>query len=149
MKIYVSRPISGCSYEDVVGWYDKAHKEFESMGYKVLQPMTGKKALRNEIKFKAHGYGTPSSTNHAIFERDKWMTEQCDVFITYLAEADIVSIGSMMELAWASLLGKHTIAVMKDGNIHKHAFVLEAADIVLPTYEDAILYLSSFINQDV
>jgi len=149
MKIYISRPISGCSYDDVVSWYEDTAKELRASGYDILMPMTGKKSLRTEIKFKSHGYGNPTSTNHAIFERDKWMTENCDIFITYLTSADIVSIGSMMELAWASLLGKHTIVIIGEENIHKHAFVLEAADIVLPDYESAMDYLKTFIKQEV
>jgi len=149
LKIYVSRPICGCSYPEVVGWYDQTIKKLRKMGYSVYHPMTNKKALRTETEFKAHGYGNPESTNHAIFERDRWMTENCDVFITYLANAQIVSIGSMMELAWASLLGKHTIVVIDKENIHEHAFVLEAADLVLPTYEEAMKYLRSFISQEL
>jgi len=36
---------------------------------------------------------------------------------------------------------------MEPNNIHKHAFILEAADIIFHTAEDAEEYLSKFIVQ--
>jgi hypothetical protein len=68
------------------------------------------------------------------------VTESNVVFINLLG-AKRVSIGCCMEMAWAHMLGKHTVLVMEEGNIHHHAFVLECADIVLPDYEEAIDYL--------
>jgi nucleoside 2-deoxyribosyltransferase len=103
--------------------------------------MTAKGYLRTEIKFKASGYQNPVSTNHAIYERDKWMVEQCDIVLMDLTYAKFASIGCTMELAWASLLNKHTIIVMGEDNVHRHAFILEAADIIFATMDDAIGYL--------
>jgi nucleoside 2-deoxyribosyltransferase len=105
--------------------------------------MTGKSYLRTELEFKSNGYGNPVSTNHAILSRDKWMVGQCDIFLCDLTYArERVSIGAMMELAWANLLGKHTVVVMQsENNIHRHAFPLEASDVIFETMEDATAYL--------
>lgn len=146
MKIYLAHPISGLSYEEVVKYYQDTTAELKALGYDVLCPMTGKGYLRTEIKFKAEGYGNPVSTNHAIFERDHWMVTQSDVVFVNLSGTQIVSIGSVMELAWAAEQGKQTIVVMEPGNIHRHAFVLEAADIVFDTYEEAMNYLAVLIS---
>lgn len=139
MKIYLAGPITGSSYEDVVGKI-RAKKQALPM-FECLSPMTGKEYLRNEIKFKAEGWGGSVSTNHAVVERDKWMVEQSDIVYADLTGATIVSIGTCMELAWASLLGKHTVVAMEKDNIHRHAFVLEAADIVFEMADEAIEYL--------
>jgi nucleoside 2-deoxyribosyltransferase len=135
MKIYLAKPITGESFEDVVRYYENLSADLFEMGYETLCPMTAKGYLRTEIEFKAHGFDNPVSTNHAIFERDKWMIEQSDVIFVNLHLATRVSIGCMMELAWASLLGKHTVVIM--GQAHKHAFVFEAADIVFEDYDEA------------
>ncbi len=105
--------------------------------------MTGKTYLRNEIEFKASGYENfPASTNKAIKKRDKWMVKDSDIILVDFTECNgIVSIGSCMELAWADMMTKHTIAVMQKDNIHQHAFVLECSDIVFETMEDAYKYL--------
>ena len=143
MKIYLAGPISGMSYEAAVQGFLVRKKTLEDIGYEVLVPFAGKGYLRNEVELKAHGYKDfPPSTNHAIYERDKWMVSQSDiVYASLLGCGDRISIGTMMELAWASYLGKHTIVTMEEKNVHEHAFVLEAADIRFYENVAAINYL--------
>jgi len=146
MKIYLAGPISGRGYDEVVGLYVEKSKIFNGLGYDVLCPMTGKTYLRNELQFKSQGYNNPVSTNHAIFERDKWMVSNCDIVLADLSNSgERVSIGTMMELAWASILGKHTILVLPEENVHNHAFVLEAGDIIFNAFDEAKKYLTDLI----
>jgi nucleoside 2-deoxyribosyltransferase len=147
MKIYLAGPISGKGYDEVVSLYQDKSKMFEGWGYDVFCPMTGKAYLRNEIELKADGYGFPVSTNHAIFERDKWMVSQCDlIFVDLSNSGERVSIGTTMELAWASILGKHSVSIIPDGNIHNHAFVLEASDIVFLDRKSAYAYFQDLVK---
>ena len=142
MKIYLAGPISGQGYNEVMFRYTDMKKKFKSWGYTVLYPMLGKDYLRNEVEFKAHGYDHPLSTNHAIYERDQWMVRQCDVIYANLCSSgDRVSIGTMMEIAWGSLLGKNVVIAMQENNIHRHAFVLESGCVVFSTEKDAEVYL--------
>ncbi|MHC4748265.1 MAG: nucleoside 2-deoxyribosyltransferase [Planctomycetota bacterium] len=151
MYIYLARPISGGSLDDVVEYYEHMREYLEQRGYRVLSPMTAKGYLRTEEKFKSSGYdGFPVSTNHAIFERDRWMIENmADIVYANLVGADKASIGCMFELAWACAKGKHTIVVMEMENVHRHAFVLEAADIVFETEHEAMVYLSYLISGEL
>jgi nucleoside 2-deoxyribosyltransferase len=141
MKIYCARPITGCTYKEVVDYYEDVISILKEMGYEVLCPMCGKSDLSNESEFKPHGYTNPLSTNHAITERDRWMTKQSDILLIYLVGATKISIGSVAELAWAHDSGKHTILVMEEGNVHQHAFVLEMADVIYPDLQSALDYL--------
>jgi nucleoside 2-deoxyribosyltransferase len=142
MKIYLAGPITGRGYDEVVELYKDKARTLSEFGFEVLCPMTGKTHLRNEIEFKAKGFGHPVSSNHAIFERDKWMVSNCDVILADLRNSgNRVSIGTMMECAWGAAFGKHVVVVMQDDNIHQHAFVLEAANIVFSDYNEAISYL--------
>jgi hypothetical protein len=153
MKIYIGGRISGLTPDEVFSYFDSTKTELEGMGYFVFSPMTSKNCLRTEFKDRAlppKGYKSPFSANHAIFERDKWCVQQCDVFYLNLmacCEDNFVSIGGVTELAWASLLGKHTVVSMQSDNIHQHAFVLEGADLVLPDHWDVIKYLQKLITQ--
>lgn len=144
MKLYLAGPISGLSYQEVVDRYAKLEQDLNA--FQLLSPMTGKGYLRNQIELKAHGYGNPVSTNHAIFERDTWMVARCDVMLALLKNSQHVSIGTCMELAIAAHLGKHTVTVMEKDNVHQHSFVLEASDIVFNTYDEAIAYLNELIK---
>ena len=106
--------------------------------------MTGKEALGNELEFKEADYRNPVATNHAIFERDKWMVNQCDVILADLSNSgQRVSIGTVMELAWAAQLGKHSVVILPKENIHRHAFILESADVIFEMWDDAFFYLES------
>ena len=142
--IYVAGSISGMSYEEAQDYFKTTSHILTNMGYDVLSPMIGKTHLRTEIKLREKDYTHPVSTNHAIFGRDKWMVEQSDIVLCNLSNSgDRVSIGSMMELAWASMLNKHVIVIMQKDNIHRHAFVLEAADIVFTSLNEGLEYLSN------
>lgn len=147
MIVYLARPISGGSYADVVSYFDSTKLKLRKIGFDALSPMTAKESLRTEIKLKAHGYdNVPTATNHAIVERDMWMLMMSDIVYCNLLGAKIVSIGSVMELGWAHMLRKHTIIVMEKDNIHQHAFVIEAGDIIFETEEEAIQYLKELIS---
>jgi nucleoside 2-deoxyribosyltransferase len=145
MKVYLAHPISGQTFEEVFNYYDKARKELGEF-FEILSPMTGKGEFRNNPIEKAKPAGqnstNPVCSNHAIKERDKWMVTQSDIVFLDLTGATAISIGCMMELAWADLLGKHTVVVIND--LHNHAFVLECADIIFSSYEEAVDYLRNF-----
>lgn len=143
MIIYLAGPISGKGYDEVVNYFLTTKKTLEDVGYSVLHPMSGKANLRNEIEFKAEGYSNPTSTNRAIRGRDHWMVEACNIiYINFLQSGNRVSIGSVCEIAWASEMGKHIVVSMQSDNIHRHAFLLDMADIIFETYEEAIAYLT-------
>lgn len=146
-KIYCVHPISGLGYDEVVNYYKYVTKKL-SPYYIVLNPMTGKDELRNELQFKAHGNGYAVATDQAIINRDRWMVDQADiVFANLLLATDRVSIGSVCELAWAYDTKKHVVTVIGDGeNIHKHAFILEMAGTIFTTTEDALTYLINLAN---
>jgi nucleoside 2-deoxyribosyltransferase len=146
MKIYCARPISGCTADEVFDYYQNITKTLKKMGYEVLVPMYGKSELRTEVKFKAYDYRSPISTNKAIIERDHWMVCQCDLIFANLCNSKIVSIGTVMELAWAHHMHKHSVVTMEDNNIHQHAFMLEASDVLYDSMDAALLYLEDLIK---
>jgi len=149
LSIYCVHPISGCSADDVFSYYDDTKKQLTEYGFDVFVPMYGKSTLRTELEFKAEGYkDNPITTNHAIFGRDKWMVMQSDILYANFLGATRVSIGSMFELAWGSNNNKQVIVVMEKENIHRHAFVLEAATIIFETTEEAQDYLQQLVTKE-
>ena len=158
LRVYVARPISGCSFEEVTKYYLATTRRLRACGARVYHPMVGKEKLRCEKKFKSVGYdGIPCATNHAITERDFWMVEQADiVFINLEVGTAIkeVSIGCISELTAGHILRKHTVVVMNQElksngepvNIHNHCFPLHCADVIFPNYEDTMKYLEELIG---
>lgn len=142
LAIYLAGPITGQTGEEVVSRYEEKIAILSDFGYTVYYPMLGKLDLRATTEFKSNGYDHPLANNHAIFKRDHWMVSQADVILADLSNSgDRVSIGTMMELAWASHLDKHIIVVLPKGNIHEHAFVLEALDVRFYSIDAAYDYL--------
>lgn len=151
MKIYCAHPISGLSGDEVINYYTNIHKVLKDIGYTVFQPMTAKGYFRPEKEFKACNYanGHPTSTNHAIKERDQWMVINSDIVLVDFTGAKEKSIGCVSELAWGDILHKQTIVVMDKNNVHQHAFTLEEADIVFETLDEALDYLKTFYTQEM
>jgi hypothetical protein len=147
MKIYFARPITGCSANNVFDYYADMAQTFADIGAEVLQPMVGRGMLSGIDKIHSTGYDhVPCSSNHSILQRDLWMVEQSDIVFCDLSEAHVVSIGCCMELAVGHWLRKHTIVIMKPENIHCHAFVLEAADVIFQDLTEAVKYLEKLIK---
>lgn len=70
----------------------------------------------------------------------------CDVLFCDFTGSKKALIGQEFELAWAHLWGKPTIIVVPEGNIHQHAFILEASDICFKNTGDALDYLKHLIE---
>ena len=149
LKIYLARPITGCSFDEVSSYYEETRDILREMGYDPIIAMCGKSYFKDEQNFKAEGYKQPLSTDHAIFQRDKWMTHQCDVLLANLIGATKVSIGTCFEISWANYLGKHIVLVMEENNIHQHAFVKEAATVIYNNFQDALDYLSKLAKMEI
>lgn len=151
LKIYCAHPISGLTWDDVVNYYNDIKEKLESIGFDVFQPMTGKGEIRTEVKerFQPGNFKSAVASNHAIFERDRWMVSQSDILYLDLTGAELTSIGCMMELAWAALLGKYAVVVMDKENVHRHAFVIEAADIIFENADTALIYLQKLVDQSI
>ena len=142
LKIYTARPISGCDYEEIETYYYDLERILLRCKYIVLCPMTGLDYLRIKKVMDAVGYPNhPGATEKAIVSRDKWLVKMSDVVLVDLSSAKEVSIGCIFELAWAHDNGKHTVVVMGEDNVHHHSFVLECADVLFNTLEEALQYL--------
>ena len=141
--IYLAGPITGLSYSGCTEWRASAIGELAKHGITGLSPMRGKEYLAtlNEA-MTADGnryqkFGT-LSTNRGIMTRDHWDATRCDVLLVNLVGAKIVSIGTVMEIAWAWDNGIPVVCAMEEGNIHEHGMVLEAIGFRVHTLEEAI-----------
>ena len=152
MRLYLAHPLSGHDYDGIMTYYRDLSRRLPY--YDILCPMVAKERLKGMTLSDGHKQ-FPVTTPHAIVERDRWMVSQADVVLVDLTPANSdsgVSIGCVSELAWAALLGKHTVLVMEDGNVHDHSFVRENADVIFPALEEAEGYLTrlakGILNED-
>jgi nucleoside 2-deoxyribosyltransferase len=79
--------------------------------------------------------------------RDYFDCQNCDVILANLLSTKIVSIGTVMECAWAYAFNKPLIMVMEEeGNLHEHAMLREATGFRVSTIDDAILIANSILT---
>lgn len=168
-KIYLSGPITGLTYNDAIGWTDYAKEKLaynfadlddfpglkgQNVKYKTgiigYKPLRGKQYLKDVGKLEAV-IDKPSTmaTNKAIFGRDHYDVESCDAMLVNLLGAQRVSIGTMFEMAWAAEYRRPTVLVMeKQGNLHHHAFVLEALTHWTDNLDEGIATIKSICLPD-
>lgn len=147
MKIYLAGPITGCTFDECTDWRQDFIKRFKTHGVECLSPMRGKEYLKQigEICGSYPDFG-PLASSRGIMTRDHWDCTRCDLVLFNLIGAKTVSIGTVMELAWAWDHRIPTVVAMEDGNCHEHPMVSEAIGFRVPTLENAFHVARAILN---
>lgn len=154
-KIYLAGPISGCSFKEASVWREWfANRlafvaEEEGTNYKCYSPLRFKSYLNEETAIEDEYVNTTLSNQKAIFGRDRNDVFTCDLMVVNLLGTDKVSIGTMMEIAWADAKNIPILLIMEDGNIHDHCMVREACHFRATTMEDAPLIVCEILSPGV
>jgi nucleoside 2-deoxyribosyltransferase len=140
---YLAGPITGLSYDGATDWRDLAVRELAPFGIKALSPLRSKEYLRGVESFSADGdvYRDLSmlSTNRGIMTRDRHDATTCDVLLVNLLGAARISIGTVMEIAWADACRTPVVcAIEPAGNPHEHGMITEAIGFRVPTLAGAL-----------
>lgn len=135
--LYMTGPIGGCSYAGATSWRDRFTELLLAYNVKCLSPMRGKEYLVGDTSIDDVEYETPSSCPKGVYTRDRWDSLRCDLMVANLLDATRVSIGTMMEFAWADSRGTPVIFVMEEDNIHNHILVKGGPGFRVNTLEEA------------
>lgn len=148
--VYLAGPISGLGYAGATGWRDCAAKLLGARGIKALSPMRGKECLADVTRFTADGdayrHLSPLATNRGIMTRDRWDATRCDVLLVNVKGATSVSIGTVMEIAWADSRRTPIVMITEPGNVHDHGMINEAVGYKVETLEDAVTVIAALIG---
>lgn len=141
MKVYLAGPITGLDYKGATDWREEAIAKLSPiMG---MSPMRGKDYLRNHPSMphksdELAAIGHVLSTSRGIMTRDRYDCTNCDVLLVNFLGAQRVSIGTVMEVAWADANRIPIVCVMEPGNIHEHGMVDEAIGFRVASLDEAI-----------
>ncbi len=148
MLVYLAGPITGLSYAGCTDWREEAITHLGKFGIQGLSPLRGKEYLQNEKSISDNydeGLDGQSkliatmSGQRGIYARDKFDCERADLVLVNMLGAQRVSIGTVMEIAWASGVGTPIVLVMEEqGNIHEHSMLREACAFRVDNLKDAL-----------
>ena len=141
MKVYLAGPISGQTFNECTNWRDEIKKELENrtggliVGY---SPMRGKAYLSKEDKIKdSYSNHTMSSINGINVRDYNDCKTAAAIFVNFLGCGTKVSIGTVMEIAWARAFQIPIVIVMEKDNIHNHG-MLNFGNIIVETVEEGV-----------
>jgi nucleoside 2-deoxyribosyltransferase len=145
-KVYLAGPISGLSYGGATDWRVLAKAMLRTNDIDAFSPLRHQQNLASIQIFSDLGSETerlkdPMSTTRGLTVRDRWDAQRCDVMLVNLLGAKKVSIGTVLELAWADARRIPIVVAMEaDGsNPHEHAMIHEIIGFRTPDLDSAVV----------
>ncbi|TFG98547.1 hypothetical protein E4H12_05770 [Candidatus Thorarchaeota archaeon] len=143
--VYLAGPITGTSYDECADWRDQV-KMWLAPSIVAYSPLRSKQYLRNETNVKDAYDEFVLSTQRGIYTRDLYDCRTKDLIFVNFLGAQKVSIGTVMEIAWAAAFNKLIVLVMeKEGNIHEHSMLREACPLRAETLEDGLFITKALL----
>jgi hypothetical protein len=112
----------------------------------VASPLRSKVFLSNRGPLEDEYSDHILATSRGIITRDRFDVRRCDLLFAYLLGATKVSIGTVMEIAWADMLRTPVVLCIEDkGNIHDHSMIREAIGFRTKSLDQAIDIIESIL----
>lgn len=156
--VYLAGPITGLSYEGSTDWRAHAYQALNRMSYgriETLSPMRHKEYLRGTGPILDTYENTVLSSQRGIFYRDKLDCTRADLVLVNMLGATRVSIGTVMEIAWANARDIPIVLVMEDegalngeSNIHEHSMLREACGFRIASLSEAYRTVAKILLPD-
>jgi hypothetical protein len=135
--LFLAGPLTGISYGDALEWRTYVERRLPP-GIIAFSALRGKEYVAKEAVLKDAYPDHLLSTPQGTITRDRFDVSRCDALFVNFLKADRVSIGTIMEMAWADAWRIPIILAMENGNIHDHAFVRQVAAFITDDLDEAI-----------
>jgi hypothetical protein len=137
-SVYLAGPITGASYAGCTKWREDVTYAL-APDIVCFSPRRRKEDLVEGGKIRDDYVGNVLSCSRGIITRDYYDCVRHELVYARLLEAERVSIGTVMEIAWAYQARIPIIAVMeKQANLHDHGMIRECIGFRVETDEEAI-----------
>lgn len=150
--VYLAGPITGLTYDGAEDWRAFAKSELAKSGVHGLSPLRAKDYLR-QIKGELSGTGEEYahlgvlSLPRGVMTRDRFDATRCDVLLVNFLGAKAVSIGTVMEVAWADAKRIPIVVAMEEkGNPHEHMMMNEAFGFRVTTLTEAVSLVIAILD---
>lgn len=138
-SVYLAGPITGTTYGECTDWREIAYQVFKSAGIEAYSPMRAKDYLLQETSVADSYEDTIMSSQRGIYARDFYDCRSKDALFVNLIGATRVSIGTVMEIAWAAAYQKPIVLVIEnENNIHEHSMIREACPLRVDNLNEGV-----------
>lgn len=148
LKVYLAGPITGLTHDGCTDWREKAAAALNSDSVEALTPMRGKAFLKERGEITSGSYENPVASSKGVTRRDMFDTLRATCLFVNLLGAKRVSIGTVMELAWAYQKQIPTVVLMEKDNVHRHLMVDEACTYIVQDFDEAIGLTKFLLNEE-
>ena len=144
-RLYLAGPMAGLGYASASTWREKVTEGLSDIA-ECLSPLRGE-MLSNGVYSATATNASVFNTQNAIIGRDRADCCGSNLIFMNLLGAKKVSIGTMVELAWAD--GSRVpiiVCIEKNGNPHDSEYVRGLATYVVSSLEEGIAVARCFFN---
>jgi len=135
--LFLAGPLTGISWEESLAWRQYVAGKLPP-SIRAYSALRGKNYLAGETLLQDAYEEYPLSSQKGITSRDRMDVTRCDLLFVNFLGAKRVSIGTVMEIAWADMLRKPILIVMEKDNIHGHGILKEVASYIVSDLDEGI-----------
>lgn len=150
-KVYLAGAITGLTFGDAEDWRSYAKANLDENGITGYSPLRAKDYLLSAGILSGHPDAYKDqvlSSAKGILNRDRWDVMTCDAMLVNLLGAERVSVGTVMEIAYADAFRKPTVVVMEEDNIHHHAMLDTAVGWIVDDLDFGIELVKAILLPD-
>ena len=144
--VYLAGPITGLTFNDGQGWRTYAARALDSEHVITLSPLRGKEYLKVHGKLTNGTYDGTLTSAKAITRRDFFDCTRATAVLVNLEGTERLSIGTIMEIAWAYQAQIPTVVVCPKNNPHHHVLLDECCTYQVETLEEAITVMKVLLG---
>lgn len=145
--VYLAGPITGLSYSEANSWREEFAKLLPE-DITARSPLRGKAFLGLQDKKKTK---STIVSDKGITMRDKYDCCNSDAVVFNFLGASTISIGTCIEVGWASACNKPMVLIMEKPtkeieNVHEHIIIREVCGYHVTTVEEAADLISIMLS---
>jgi hypothetical protein len=149
--VYLAGGITGLTIEEAFQWRKYVADKLPSW-LKPLSPLRGKEYLKdhtsNNVIQNAYPLKILSSAK-GITCRDRNDVLRANALLVNFLKCPRVSIGTVMEIAWADLARVPTIVIMEKDNPHQHCMISESVGFVTDSLDEGIEVVIQLLREGI
>jgi nucleoside 2-deoxyribosyltransferase len=138
LKVYLAGPISGLTFGESADWRVDVQQQLAAAGIDAYSPLRAKDYLDSEGVLEGAYEQHPLSSAKGILTRDRWDVQTSDLVLVNLVGTERISIGTVMEIAYADAKRTPVVLAMEPGNAHMHPMLEQASGFIVNTLEEAV-----------